>query len=346
MRAAGPGELGPPTAVVLGAAGFIGRAVCAALHAAGWPVTGVVRRRTEPTPWPTRRLELVGATGGELFATLAELRPTLVVNAAGALWATTDDELIVGNVTLVGRVVAAVAALPRPARLVHLGSAYEYGDQPGLDLLSEHLPGRPTSPYGQAKLAGTQLVTRAVAQGRVDAVVLRLSLALGPFAPRHGLIGGLAHQLAGHPAELRLPPISGVRDIVDVRDVAEAVLRAAVRPSVAPVVNVGGGVGVRLTDAVDELLRIAGSTATVVRVPPPPGRRHGAAGDLPLDIGLARRCLGWSPRRRLTETLRAVWDTVAAPVGVAGEPPARDGGTGTATSTSTSTLVLDGETRG
>ncbi|MFC4147332.1 NAD-dependent epimerase/dehydratase family protein [Micromonospora mangrovi] len=340
MRAAGPGHSGPSTAVVLGAGGFIGRTVCATLHAAGWSVTGVVRRPADATPWPTRRLDLVGATGGDLLATLAEPAPTLVVNAAGALWAATDDDLVVGNVTLLGRVVAAVAALPGPARLVHLGSAYEYGDQPGRRTLSEQLPAHPTSPYGRAKLAGTRLVTRAVAQGRLDAVVLRLSLALGPYAPRHGLLGGLAHQLAGHPAQLRLPPVAGTRDIVDVRDVADAVLRAAHAPTVPPVVNVGGGVGVRLTDAVDELIRIAGSTATVVRVPPPPGRRHGDGGDLPLDIGLARRALGWSPRRTLTDALRAVWDTAAPPEGLATRLP------GPAGATSTSNLVLDGETHG
>ncbi|MCI4065646.1 NAD(P)-dependent oxidoreductase [Micromonospora sp. R77] len=342
MRAAGPVELGPPTAVVLGAAGFIGRTVCATLHAAGWRVTGLARRSAVPAPWPTRHLDLVAASGGELFATLAELRPTLVVNAAGALWAVTDDELTVGNVTLVGRIVAAVAALPRPARLVHLGSAYEYGDQPGGRTLSEHLEGHPTSRYGQTKLAGTRLVTRAVAQGRVDAVVLRLSLALGPFAPRSGLFGGIAHQLAGQPAELRLPPVAGTRDIVDVRDVADAVCHAAAAPTVPPVVNVGGGVGVRLTDAVDELIRIAGSTATIVRVPPPAVRRHSGTGDLPLDIGLARRALGWSPRRTLTEALQAVWDTVSPPVGVA----AGTSGPGDGTGTSTSNLVLDGDTHG
>ncbi|MDQ1025060.1 nucleoside-diphosphate-sugar epimerase [Streptomyces umbrinus] len=321
-----------PAAVVLGAGGFVGRAVCAALRTAGWPVVAVVRRtqsRDLPAGCRAVPLDVVRTDPGSLAAELAALRPGTVVNAAGALWNVTDDELADGNVTLVERLVGAVSALPEPVRLVHIGSAYEYGAHPGQPRLAETLPGRPASRYAQTKLAGTRIVTAAVASGRVDAVVLRIAVAVGPFASRHSLLGGIAHQLAERPSELRLPLISGVRDVVDVRDVARAVLSAVRAYRVPPVVNIGSGVGVRLTDAVDALIRIAGSNAaaaTVVRSPAPAVRRDAGIGEQPLDIGLARRELGWVPARTLPDALQALWDSV-----------------GHGTTASPSTFAVDGE---
>jgi nucleoside-diphosphate-sugar epimerase len=312
ISAAGSVDGAPPTAVVLGATGFVGRNICAAAHAAGWSVTGVVRRPPDTAPpWPVVSLDVARAATGVLAEALARSRPALVVNAAGALWDVTDDELTEGNVTLVERLVSTVSTLPGAARLVHIGSAYEYGNHPGRTSLAETLPGRPASRYAQTKLAGTQILTRAVEDGRIDAVALRIALSVGPFAPRHSVLGGLAHQLAARPAQVRLPPVFGVRDIVDVRDVADAVLCAATAPTVPPVVNIGAGACVELTGAVDALIRIAGSTASIVRVQAPAMRRDTGVGDVPLDIGLARRRLGWAPTRTLEAALGALWDSVA-----------------------------------
>jgi nucleoside-diphosphate-sugar epimerase len=257
------------------------------------------------------RLDVADESADTLASALAPLRPALVVNAAGAVWDVTDDQLVTGNVVVADRVVVAVATLPRPARLVHLGSVYEYGGHPDRPRLTEDLPPRPVSRYSQTKLIGTQLVMRAAAAGRVDAVVLRLTLASGPYAPRHGLLGGLARQLAERPDVLRLPPIHGTRDIVDARDVAGAVLCAAAAPQPPPVVNIGSGTGTRLTDAVELLIEISGCEAPIVRTPEPAVRRDAGIGDQPLDIGLARRRLGWAPVRTLPDTLRALWDSVA-----------------------------------
>lgn len=314
MRATIPVDGVPPTAVVLGAAGFVGRNVCASLLAEGWSVVAVVRRATgHPPQCRVLRLDAIRTDIGTLTDQLSALRPSLVVNAAGALWNVNDEELTEGNVTLVERLVHVVGSLPGPARLVHIGSAYEYGSQPGSERLAETLPGNPTSRYARTKLAGTEIITRAVAEGRVDAVVLRIAMAIGPFTSRHSLLGGLAHQLAAEPAELRLPPIDGERDIVDVRDVADAVLCAAGAPRVPPVVNIGAGVAARLTDVVDSLIRIAGSTASIVRGPAPAVRRDAGVGGQPLDIGLARRELGWSPAHTLSDALLAMWDSVPRP---------------------------------
>ncbi|MFE7134905.1 NAD-dependent epimerase/dehydratase family protein [Streptomyces sp. NPDC057638] len=315
MRAVSSRDRFAPTTVVLGASGFIGRNVCAALAAEGWSVAAVVRRDTElPPGCRPIRLDLADAATADLAALLAAERPRLVVNAAGSPWAVTDDQLTAGNVTLVARLVEAVQRLADPVRVVHIGSAYEYGNHPGAPRLAESLVCRPIGQYAQSKLAGTTVLTEAVAAGRIDAVVLRIGLSVGPHANRRSLLGGLAHQLAARPAALELPPIAGARDIIDSRDVADAVLRAVAVEKAPPVINIGTGVRVPLTDAVDTLVRVAGTTAAIVRSPGPVVSRSHEEGAQPLDIDLARAELDWSPVRSLDDSLRALWESVTQPV--------------------------------
>ena len=66
-----------------------------------------------------------------------------------------------------------------PARLVHLGSAAEYGRGPGRAPVREDEPARPVGPYGVTKLAGTRLVELARTAG-LPAVVLRVFNPVGP----------------------------------------------------------------------------------------------------------------------------------------------------------------------
>lgn len=345
MRAVSPADREPPTAVVLGAAGFVGRNVCEALSDHGWSVAAVVRRAGTGLPPGCRtvRLDLLRSDETELAALLEAENPALVVNAAGALWNVTDEQLTEGNVTLVRRLVDALAKLPAPARLVHIGSAYEYGGHPAGTPLSEDLAENPTSRYARTKLAGTRVITEAVADGRLDAVVLRIAMSAGPHTPPDSLLGSLARRIAEHPAELRLPPLAGARDIVDVRDVADAVRRAADAPRVPPVVNIGSGTGVPLTEAVDTLVRVTGTTAEVLRSPAPDeggqARRDAGIGEQPLDVDLARRELGWSPQHTLADALTALWDTVPGRPDAIPAPPAPL----TSTSTSTSNIAVDGE---
>jgi NDP-hexose 4-ketoreductase len=303
----------PRSAVVLGGSGFLGRNVCAALLGSGWSVSVVMRGAGDPPPG-CRALRL-DAVHGPLADALAAVSPALVVNAAGALWDVTDMELTEGNVTLVARLVSAVAALAGPVRLVHFGSAYEYGSHPEGVVLEETLTERPFSRYSQTKVAGAQVVTRAVAAGSIDAVVLRIATAVGPCAPRQSLLGGLAHQLAAQPESIDLPPISGERDIMDVRDVADAVLAAAAAPAVPPVVNIGRGTAVPVREVVDKLIQISGSSATITRRMPPAQRRDAGIAAQPMNTTLARRQLGWLPVRSLPDALQALWDSVRGPAG-------------------------------
>jgi nucleoside-diphosphate-sugar epimerase len=223
------------------------------------------------------------------------------------------------NAELVGRITEAVAGLPGRPRLIQLGSAYEYGPASPGTVTSEGQPPVPATVYGRTKLLGSQTVIRAAAENGVDGVVLRVSVACGPGAPRISLPGIVAEHLAAGRTELRLAPLRAYRDFVDVRDVADAVLAAARAPAAAVaggIVNIGCGEAVPVRRLVDLMISLSGLPVRIVEEPAAQAARSDAQWQR-LDIARARRLLGWSPRRPLEESLR---DFLAA-AGVPGTQP-------------------------
>jgi nucleoside-diphosphate-sugar epimerase len=156
----------PPAVVVLGATGFVGTAVCAALHARGAQV--VPRRAPRLGPVDEKRVSSAAVDHAELVNELAqEIRSaTAVVNAAGLADSGHGD---------VGAMMAANGALPSVlasacrvagVRLVHVSSAAVQGRSA---LLDESPRVAPFSVYSASKAAGE----RAVLEMGGDAVVYR-----------------------------------------------------------------------------------------------------------------------------------------------------------------------------
>jgi nucleoside-diphosphate-sugar epimerase len=163
------------------------------------------------------------------------------------------------------------------ARLVHLGSAAEYGPGAPGTLATESAPTRPTAPYGATKLAGTVAVTGA----GLDAVVLRVGNPVGPGAPESGLPGRITRLLrtTDRDGVLRLGDLSAYRDFVDVRDVARATVLAATAPGpLPPILNIGGGQAVLVRDLVHLLATKADFRGHIEENAPGPGAPAGTTG--------------------------------------------------------------------
>jgi NDP-hexose 4-ketoreductase len=305
----------PATVLVLGGTGFVGRNLCAAFRDAGYRVVPVARHSgARVAGCDVRHLDAVRAAPAELATLLHAERPAVVVNASGAVWGVSDDDMTRTNITLVDNLLAALAGLPWRPRLVHLGSVYEYGPQPAGVPVREDAPARPVAHYGRTKLAGTQRVLAACADG-LDGVVLRLTTAVGPGAPQQSLFGSIAARLAagsrtGGPVPLGLPVLRGERDFIDVRDVADAVLAAA-GTTATGILNIGRGRLVAVREAVDRLIQVSGVPVTVTAQPASGPRRDVGIGSQPISIDAARRQLCWTPRRDLTDALVALWGEAA-----------------------------------
>lgn len=297
--------------LVIGMHGFLGEHIGHRMAAAGWDIVPAGR---SPRPRENRYVALDLATDSvtDIAKRLVEVAPDAVVNCAGAV---TGDPatLAAANIAAPAALLEALALAGLGTRLVHLGSAGEYGDVDAGVGVTEHTVPRPVGAYGISKLAGTHLVRLARSTG-LDAVVLRVFNPIGPGSPAESLPGRMALELVRALAEgdtVRLGPLDAVRDFVDARDVADAVHATLVAPAIGhPVLNVGSGVAIPVQRLVDELVSIAGFTGTV-HTDAPGSPRSATVAWQRADITAIRSTLGWQPRRDLSTSLRDLWQAVA-----------------------------------
>jgi nucleoside-diphosphate-sugar epimerase len=225
-------------AVVLGASGFIGAWTARALHRCGAAVTLVGR--------DARRIAAVREAIGPAIQTfigdlgdpdgphrvIDATRPSVVFNLAGygVDRSERDVELMEAlNVRMVERLCARLARQRDSGwggvRLVHTGSALEYGRREGP--LSESLLVDPMTDYGRTKLEGTRMVESCCAATALRAVVARLFTVYGRGEHPDRLLPSLMRTAqTGRPLELT----SGRqrRNFTYAEDVAEGLLRLAV----------------------------------------------------------------------------------------------------------------------
>ncbi|KPI18119.1 NAD-dependent epimerase/dehydratase [Actinobacteria bacterium OK006] len=217
-----------------------------------------------------------------LAKTLASAAPDAVINCAGS---TDGDAVTLAEVNSRGPAVlcAALREAAPSARLVHLGSAAEYGPGTPDTRVTEASATRPVTPYGATKLAGTV------------SGVAGLLRAAGPDPD----------------AVIRLGDLSAYRDFVDVRDVARAAVLAATSPGPLPrVLNIGGGRAVPVRELVRTLARTAGFRG---RIEEDGGgsARSGAVSWQCSDIAAAGEGLDWRPSYALEESLAALWEATS-----------------------------------
>ncbi|MYZ36953.1 NAD-dependent epimerase/dehydratase family protein [Streptomyces sp. MnatMP-M17] len=320
MRTAENGGAAGLRVVVLGGTGFLGRGIGEAFTEDGAQVHLVSRQPAQDALAGPRsvRMDLLTAEPRELAEFFGSVRPDVVVNAAGRAWRADETEMTAGNADLVARVTESLVDLPRPCRLIQLGTVHEYGaGTPGVGTTEDHEPA-PVTPYGRTKLLGSRIVLKAAADHGLDGVVLRLANVIGAGAPAGSLFGKVAAhlgeaaraQLRGEkPDELRLPPLRAHRDIVDAYDAVDAVRAAATAPGAdlgGQVVNIARGEAIAMDALIHRMVELSGVDLPVAgagadAVAGQPSRTD--AEWQQLDVSRALRLLGWQPRRTLDASL-------------------------------------------
>ncbi|MFI9629665.1 NAD-dependent epimerase/dehydratase family protein [Streptomyces sp. NPDC052042] len=295
--------------IVLGHSGYLGGHAAEQLGA----VPGVRLVGGGRTPASDFEADLATVGTAELAERIAAFAPDAVVNCAGAVG---GDAVTLAEVNARGPAVlcAALREAAPGARLVHLGSAAEYGPTARGERVTEYAATRPAGLYGATKLAGTIAVTTS----GLDAVVLRVTNPVGPGAPAAGLPGGLARQLrragTGPDAVVRLGDLSACRDFVDARDVAHAVVLAVTAPGPLPgVLNIGSGHAVPVRELVHGFTDVTGFRGSVREAADRSGgsTRSAQVSWQCSDPAAARATLGWAPRHSLRESLTALWAATA-----------------------------------
>jgi UDP-glucose 4-epimerase len=309
-----------PSALVLGAGGFLGSHVVRGLLDDGWEVTGVVRDPFDPLV--QERLEtiagdvrLVAGDAGDLRL-LARLAPgaDAVFPFAGQSGAARSMDHVLED--LQANVAAQVALLEvlrreaSPARVVFPGSRLQYGVARSLPVDEDH-PLDATSPYGLSKSVAERYHRFYHDVHGVRTTCLRISLPYGPHQARPDRAFGIVGTFLSAAARGEALPLYGgghqLRDFVYVGDLVDLFLLAAKEPAaVGAVFNAGGPRPATLREMAETVVRTVGRGA-VVDAPWPQGAAAVETGDFVMCPARVTRELGWAPTLHLDEGLARTW---------------------------------------
>ncbi|MBF6593630.1 MAG: NAD(P)-dependent oxidoreductase [Thermaceae bacterium] len=297
--------------LLLGASGFLGRHIHQALRQEAQVASVVcLGRKNRPASDPWVQHDLSQGSLEALVSIIQQAQPDVVINAVGSLVGSVL-ELVEANVLVVAKIIEAVARAAPQARLVKLGSAGEYGVVETGIAVNEDSPTHPVSVYGITRLASAQLVALAKLEGRLDGVVLRVFNPIGAGLPAENMLGRAASQMRQARKQgrdyIEMGPLGAYRDFVDVRDVARAVVKAALAaPLEAPILNVGSGQAVCNRELVQLLAATAGFQGQILEANPAPAR-SASVNWIQADISRIRQTLGWEPIYSLKDSVEYLW---------------------------------------
>ncbi|MCZ3375678.1 MULTISPECIES: UDP-glucose 4-epimerase GalE [Rhizobium] len=201
---------------------------------------------------------------------------------------------------------------------VFSSTAAVYGQQPADRPVSEDVPLRPESPYGQSKLMSELMLRDAAAAYDFRYVALRYFNVAGadPGGRAGQSTDGATHlikvaceaalgrrrQVDIYGTDYATHDGTGVRDYIHVSDLVEAhlvALRHLRDGGRSLVANCGYGHGYSVLDVLNMVMRIHGRSFRIHIAP----RRPGDMASIVADATLARRELGWVPKHDSLETI-------------------------------------------
>jgi nucleoside-diphosphate-sugar epimerase len=299
-------------AVVTGAGGFIGRAVCERFIAAGWRVRGLTRR---PAP-----ASGVAATAEWLQVDLERDIPSTALAGADAIVhlagrahileeksADPRQAFQAANTQATAR-LARAGALAGIRRLLFVSSVKVHGDQsPGRPLTERDEP-RPQDEYGRSKRDAEQQLRQILP----ESVILRPPLVYGPGVGANFL---RLVKLVDSGIPLPLASVRNYRSLVFVHNLADCIFTCATQQAASGrTFLVSDGEDLSTPQLLRRIAELLGRPARLWPCPPAL-LKMGAAivgkseeadrvlGSLSVDSA-SLRVMGWSPPHSLSEGLR------------------------------------------
>lgn len=308
--------------LVTGGAGFIGSVTCRALEGAGH-VAAVFDDFSTGHEWAVQGRELYRGDlrdGAAIAGALRASRAEAVLHFAGRAVVpdSVRDPLEYFDVNVVGslRLLEGMGACG-VKRIVFSSSAAVYGE-PREVPIPEEAPKAPINPYGRTKLQFEEILEDVRPALGLGSACLRYFNACGA-APEWGLGEVRGHETHLVPLVIRAArtgtPVtvcgtdyptrdgSCIRDYVDVRDLADAHVRALERlePGRGGIYNLGSERGTSVREVIDAVRRCLGRDVPFREGP----RRAGDPPTLVASCARARAELGWVARRTLDDSIRA-----------------------------------------
>ncbi|MFM7148230.1 MAG: GDP-mannose 4,6-dehydratase [Gemmataceae bacterium] len=303
--------------LITGITGFVGGYLTQALLERGDTVVGMSLFKDWPPGWKqlSGRVDVRVMDVGDRSAVekvLHEIQPTRIYHLAGFAQVGESfrdpDGAWAGNLTATRKLLEAIAAWGKQARILFVGSGLIYG--PPLESgkpFDEDCLLRPDTPYSSSKSAADLTAYQFFCSSGLDIVRARPFNHTGPHQSPAFAIPNFARQLVAIERKL-LPPVletgnlSTQRDISDVRDVVLAYQLLMERGKAGEAYNIASGQTSSMQEILDLMLRLTGlkvelrQREDLLRPTEPHSIR--------VNIDKIIRDTGWRPRFSLEQTLR------------------------------------------
>lgn len=295
-------------ALITGAAGFVGRHFSQRLLSHGWDVV-VSDRNTEgylPCDFGSSDdinalLESVGELSHVFHLAARTFVPDSMADPSGAFQVN-----LIGTIHLLNR----LARMPRPPRVVFVGSAEAYGPPQFLPMTELH-PLAPENPYAISKAAADSYCAYVGRTSALEIIRVRPFNHSGAGQSPQFVLSSFARQIAqieaGHEAPvIHVGNLDARRDFSHVSDILSAYELLALKGKPGEAYNVSSGNAVRIGDALQQLLAM--STADIA-VEVDPARMRPV--DVPEVRGSSEKLrdhTGWQPERSFDFLLKELLD--------------------------------------
>jgi len=294
-------------ALVTGGAGFIGSTIAKELASNGGEVVVLDNLSSG------YRINLNGQPGVRLVE--KDVRDAAAVDAAVAgadavfhLAASVGNKRSIdqpvndAEINVIGTLRVLEAARKAGVRKVVLSSsAGIFGQLKTLPIREDH-PAEPDTPYGASKLCAEKEGLAYAKLYGMEVVCLRYFNVYGP-SQRFDAYGNVIpifvfQMLRGEPITI-FGDGEQTRDFVNVRDVVQANIKAAMTSGVTGAFNIGSGTRISINTLVERLRGVSGLNPVVRHGPP----RAGDVRDSLADIDAARKAFGFEPAVTMDEGL-------------------------------------------
>lgn len=294
-------------ALVTGGAGFIGSNLIKQLLADGHQITALDNLssgyRSNLASFPDVRF-IEGDIRNESAVADAVKGAEVVFHLAASVGnkRSIDHPLLDADINVIGTLTVLEAARKAGVRkIVASSSAGIFGELKTLPIKEDH-PVEPDTPYGSSKLCMEKECLAYAKLYDIEAVCLRYFNVYGPNQ-RFDAYGNVIpifvfNMLRGEPLTI-FGDGEQTRDFINVRDVVQANIKAAMTRGVSGAFNTGSGGRITINGLVELIRNTSGLEPRVEHGAPRPGDvRHSLA-----DISAAREAFGFNPAVPLEEGL-------------------------------------------
>ena len=298
---------------IFGGTGFIGRHLCQQLHAANIGAT-VVSRNPDRKFLADHAPALVSLTIDDPAVEDALKEASVVFYlASGTRPASSplDPAFELAQAAEGAALMTAIRDINPDCHIVFASSGGQIYGQGHDRPIAETAPAQPATAYALGKLMMEDILSFHQRATGLGVTILRVANPVGrwQFGKGHGLVAAAIQSARTEKPLTIFGDGANMRDYFDADELATLLGRFA-DPAFRPqgVYNIGSGVGVTEAGVIEIVQRVTRRTIPLIFAPARPFDLRYAV----LDVGRARRELGWAPRHDLESTVAKILENLGA----------------------------------